>query len=69
MVVEWVLMVARMVVEALLVMAVVGIVDARSERLVEWEEMWDGTTPESTALLRVMVLVADTAGRPVEAKE
>ena len=40
-----------MVVEALLVMVVVGIVDARLERLVEWEEMWDGTTPESAALL------------------
>ena len=51
MVVEWVLMVAGMVVEALLVMAVVGIVDARLERLVEWKEMWDGTTPESAALL------------------
>ena len=36
-------MVARMVVEALSVMVVVGIVDARSERLVDWEEMWDGT--------------------------
>jgi len=69
MVVEWVLMVAGIVVEALLVMVVVGIVDARSERLVEWEEMWDGTTPESVALLGVMVLVAEIAGRPVEAKE
>ena len=66
---EWVLMVAGMVVEALLVMVVVGIVDARLERLVEWEEMWDGTTHESTTLLGVMVLVAETAGRPVEAKE
>ena len=28
---------------------------------------WD--TPESTALLGVMVVVAETAGRPVEAKE
>ena len=45
------MMVAGMVVEALLVMVVVGIVDARLERLVEWEEMWDGTTPESAALL------------------
>ena len=62
-------MVAGMVVEALLVMVVVGIVDARSERLVDWEEMWDGMTPESAALLEVMVLVAETAGRPVEAKE
>ena len=62
-------MVAEMVVEALLVMVVVGIVDARLERLVEWEEMWDGTTPESAALLGVMVLVPETAGRPVEAKE
>ena len=62
-------MVAGMVVEALLVMVVVGIVDARLERLVEWEEMWDGTTPESTTLLGVMVLVPETAGRPVEAKE
>jgi len=69
MVVEWVLMVAGMVVEALLVMVVVGIVDARSERLVEWEEMWDGMNPKSVALLGVMVLVAETAGRPVEAKE
>ena len=33
------MMVAGMVVEALLVMVVVGIVDARLERLVEWEEM------------------------------
>ena len=56
-------------VEALLVMVVVGIVDARLERLVEWEEMWDGMTPESAALLGVMVLVPETAGRPVEAKE
>jgi hypothetical protein len=62
-------MVAGMVVEALLVMVVVGIVDARLERLVEWEEMWDGTTPESAALLWVMVLVPETARRPVEAKE
>ena len=62
-------MVAGMVVEALLVMVVVGIMDARLERLVEWEEMWDGTTPESVALLGVMVLVPETAGRPVEAKE
>ena len=62
-------MVAGMVVEALLVMVVVGIVDARLERLVEWEEMWDGTTPESVALLGVMVLVPETAGRSVEAKE
>ena len=62
-------MVAGMVVEALLVMVVVGIVDARLERLVEWEEMWDGTTPESAALLGVMVLVAERVGRPVEAKE
>jgi len=66
---EWVLMVAGMVVEALLVMVVVGIVDARLERLVEWEEMWDGTTPECATLFGVMVLVAETAGRPVEAKE
>ena len=66
---EWVLMVAGMVVEALLVMVVVGIVDARLERLVEWEEMWDRMTPESAALLGVMVLVVETAGRPVEAKE
>ena len=58
-------MVAGMVVEALLVMVVVGIVDARLERLVEW----DGTTPQSAALLGVMVLVAETAGRPIEAKE
>jgi len=58
-----------MVVEALWVMVVVGIVDARLERLVEWEEMWDGTTPESATLLGVMVLVAETAGRPVKAKE
>jgi len=50
-------------------MVVVGIVDARLERLVEWEEMWDGTTPESTTLLGVTVLVLETAGRPVEAKE
>ena len=62
-------MVARMVVEALLVIVVVGIVDARSERLEDWEEMWDGTTPKSKALLGVMVLVAETAGRPIEAKE
>lgn len=61
-------MVAGMVVEALLVMVVVGIVDARLERLVEWEEMWDGTTPESAALLGVMVLVAETAGRPSRPK-
>ena len=39
--------------------------DARLERLVEWEEMWDGMTPESAALLGVMVLVVETAGRPV----
>jgi len=58
-----------MVVEALLVMVEVGIVHARLERLVEWEEMWDGTTPESAALLGVMVLVAETAGCPIEAKE
>jgi len=58
-----------MVVEALLVMVVLGIVDARLERLVEWEEMWDGTTPESATLRGVMVLVAETAGRPVEADE
>jgi hypothetical protein len=69
MVVEWVLMVVGMVVEALSVMVVVGIVDARSERLVDWEEMWDGMTPESVALLGVMVVVAETVGRPVEAKE
>jgi len=66
---EWVLMVAGMVVEALLVMVVVGIEDARLERLVEWKDMWDGTTSESAALLGVMVLVVETAGRPVEAKE
>jgi len=58
-----------MVVEALLVMVEEGIVHARSERLVDWEEMWDGTTPESTTLLEVMVLVAETAGHPIEAKE
>ena len=55
MVVEWVLMVAGMVVEALSVMVVVGIVDARSERLVDWKEMWDGTTPKCATLLGVMV--------------
>ena len=66
---EWVLMVAGMVVEAFLVMVVVGIVDARLERLVEWKEMWDGTTPESTTLLGVMVLIAETTGHPIEAKE
>ena len=62
-------MVAGMVVEALLVMVVVGIEDARLERLVEWKDMWDGTTSESAALLGVMVLVVETGGRPVEAKE
>jgi len=33
-------------------------VDARSERVVDWDEMWDGTTPKSVALLGVMVVVA-----------
>jgi len=31
--------------------------------------MWNGTTPESAVLLGVMVLVAEIAGDPIEAKE
>jgi len=50
-------------------MVVAGIVDARSERLVDWEEMWDRTILESATLLVVMVVVAETAGHPVKAKE
>jgi len=33
-------------------------VTTRTRRVVDWEEMWDGTTPESSALHGVMVVVA-----------
>jgi len=52
----------------------VRMVEGRSERVVDSKEMWyhrhlQGTTPESVVLLRAAVMVAQTTGRPVEAKE
>jgi len=49
-------------------------VERRSERVVDSEEIWyhrhlEWTTLESAVLLRAMVVVAQTTGRPVEAKE
>ena len=49
-------------------------VERRSERVVDSEEIWyhqhlDGTTPESVVLLGMKVVVAQTTGRLVEAKE
>jgi len=52
----------------------VRMVEQRSKRVVDSEEMWylrhlEGTTPESAVLLGTTVVVAQTTGRPVEAKE
>jgi len=52
----------------------VRMVEGRSKRVVDSEEIWyhrqlQGMTPELAVLLRVTVVVAPTTGRPVEAKE
>jgi len=52
----------------------VRMMERRSERVVDSEEMryhrhLEGTTPESAVLLGATVVVAQTIGCPVEAKE
>jgi len=52
----------------------VRMVEQRSVRMVDSEEMWyhrhlEGTTPELAVLLGATVVVAQTTGHPIEAKE